>query len=252
MPPAADTRLGDGVAAADMQTVAVLARAAVLGIGAAAVLVVTDSAGSGATFPRKTRRAGRAQRRKSRLQNPILSTLKLKVRLRCFRLSGEAFGLSGPWPLARRTWLTSRPTRSSWSSTSSRRWEKDRSRLSSRSTSPAEGRLRAASAACWASAAFSRAPKAAASAFSSIWLSSSAWASSPITCSLRPLRLSWSSNSSVMDGSLTSTSEQPEILPHSMPAQTMIKALLGGAAIRCGPPSERVAWSSLLWGGALG
>ena len=59
-------------------------------------------------------------------------------------------------------------SRSSWSSTSSRRWEKERSRRSSRSTSPAEGRLSAAIAACWASAAFSRAPKAAASAFSSI------------------------------------------------------------------------------------
>ena len=111
--------------------------------------------------------------------------------------------------------------------------------------------MRAAIAACWASGAFSRAPKAAASAFSSTWLSSSAWASSPIACSLRARRLSWSSSyssQSIVDSSLTSTSEQAEILPLSMPGQSVIKALLGGADA-VADPLERVAWPSLCGGG---
>ncbi len=46
-PPSVSEGFNPGVGAADMQTVAVLARAATLGIAAAAVLVVVDSAGGG-------------------------------------------------------------------------------------------------------------------------------------------------------------------------------------------------------------
>ena len=71
LPPEADERLGDGVAATDMQTVAVLAQAAVLGIGAAAVLVVTDSATSGA-IAEEEREA--AERRAGKAATEVLST----------------------------------------------------------------------------------------------------------------------------------------------------------------------------------
>jgi uridine phosphorylase len=71
MPPATDARLGAGVAASDMQTVAVLARATVLGIGAAAVLVVTESATSGA-IAEEDREA--AERTAGKAATHILST----------------------------------------------------------------------------------------------------------------------------------------------------------------------------------
>jgi uridine phosphorylase len=63
-PPAADRQLGDEIAAADMQTVVVLARARELGIAAAAVLVAVEAEGSApiSDADRETaeRQAGRA------------------------------------------------------------------------------------------------------------------------------------------------------------------------------------------------
>ena len=82
--------------------------------------------------------------------------------------------------------------RSTWSSTSSSRCEKRAQTALQALDVAGGGEVEGAIAACWASIAFSRAPNAAASAFSSIWLSSSAWASSPIACSLRARRPSWS------------------------------------------------------------
>ena len=70
LPPATGARLGDGIAASDMQTVAVLARAAALGIGAAAVLVVTESATSGA-IAEEDREAAERTRRKGRLRGTL-------------------------------------------------------------------------------------------------------------------------------------------------------------------------------------
>jgi uridine phosphorylase len=64
MPPPTGEPLADGIDASDMQTVAVLARAAALGIGAAAVLVVTGSPIPGAIAEEvresAERRAGQA------------------------------------------------------------------------------------------------------------------------------------------------------------------------------------------------
>lgn len=70
LPPTGE-RLGDGIDASDMQTVAVLARAAALGIGAAAVLVVTESPSSGA-IAEEVRES--AERRAGEAASRVLST----------------------------------------------------------------------------------------------------------------------------------------------------------------------------------
>jgi uridine phosphorylase len=71
LPPRTGERLGDGIDASDMQTVAVLARAAALGIGAAAVLVVTESPISGA-IAEEVRES--AERRAGEAASGVLST----------------------------------------------------------------------------------------------------------------------------------------------------------------------------------
>ncbi len=71
VPPATGEPLGDGIDVSDMQTVAVLARAAALGIGAAAVLVVTESPISG-TIAEEVRES--AERRAGEAASSVLST----------------------------------------------------------------------------------------------------------------------------------------------------------------------------------
>jgi uridine phosphorylase len=71
LPPPTGERLGDGIGASDMQTVAVLARAAALGIAAAAVLVVTESPISGA-IAEEVRES--AERRAGEAASWVLST----------------------------------------------------------------------------------------------------------------------------------------------------------------------------------
>jgi uridine phosphorylase len=69
--PSGTVRLDEGVGAADMQTVAILARAAALGIAAAAVLVGVDSTG-GATLSGERREE--AEKRAGRAVSKVLST----------------------------------------------------------------------------------------------------------------------------------------------------------------------------------
>ena len=167
-----------------MQTAALLAAPRELGVAAAAVLIVAERAARGQLRDEEleaaAKRAGRGRRGRT-------LTLKSRVRLRLF---SAAF-----LRVSRRIAPTSRLRSSICSSTSSSRWEKERKRRSSRSTSVAEGRLRALIAACWASIAFSRAPKAAVMALCSVGLSISACAISPIACSARARRPSCSYSS---------------------------------------------------------
>ena len=136
---------------ADMQTAALLELARGLGVALAAVLIVAETRRLASNW----RRGGQAGGEGSRSRR-LDRTLSLRSRVRLCSFFGCFFrrlrGASTP---------ISRLRSSICSSTSSSRWEKERKRRSRRSRSVAEERFRAPIAACWASIAFSRAPKAA-------------------------------------------------------------------------------------------